>query len=109
MLFSKNIFIELLLLSRTVFHGGRGGTVTVQYGTSQFCPKNRPVNRCGLFLINPARGVERIPGRDMQEKPGATRALLNSTFGERLEELRGVGPMGKLKRGKKIKVAPVQS
>jgi hypothetical protein len=53
--------------------------------------------------------MERIPGRDMQEKPGATRALLNSTFGERLEELRGVGPMEKLKRGKKIKVAPGQS
>jgi hypothetical protein len=42
-------------------------------------------NKCGLIYINPARVMECIPSRSM-----AARELLNSTFNERLEELRGV-------------------
>jgi hypothetical protein len=47
-------------------------------------------NKCGLIYINPARVMERIPSRSMAAMPGTTRELLNSTFNERLEELRGV-------------------
>ncbi len=56
-------------------------------------------NKCGLIPINPARAMERIPSRSMAAAPGTTRELLNSTFSERLEELRGVDQK-KVKRGK---------
>ncbi len=49
--------------------------------------------------------MERIPSRDMEEDEGTVRALLSTTFGEKLEELRGVGDLEK-KRGKKITTAP---
>jgi hypothetical protein len=44
----------------------------------------------------------------MAAAPGTTRELLNSTFSERLEELRGVDQK-KVKRGKKLKIAPGKS
>jgi len=50
------------------------------------------LEKCGLFPINAERGMERIPHRNMDIDPETTRALLNATFGERLEVLRGVGP-----------------
>jgi hypothetical protein len=59
-------------------------------------------DRCGLYPINPSRGMERIPSRDMEEDEGTVRALLSATFGEKLEELRGVGDLEKKKRGKKV-------
>jgi len=66
-------------------------------------------DRCGLYPINPSRGMERIPSRDMEEEEGTVRALLSETFGERLEELRGVGDLEKKKRGKKVTTAPCLS
>jgi hypothetical protein len=63
-------------------------------------------DRCGLYPINPSRGMERIPSRDMEEDEGTVRALLSATFGEKLEELRGVGDLEKKKRGKKVTTAP---
>jgi hypothetical protein len=62
--------------------------------------------RCGLYPINASRGMERIPSRDMEEDEGTVRALLSTTFGEKLEELRGVDDLKKKKRGKKITTAP---
>jgi len=62
--------------------------------------------KCGLYPINAAKGIERIPSRDMYNDSETIRANLNATFGERLERLRGVEPKEKKKRGKKLKVAP---
>ena len=58
--------------------------------------------KCGLFPINPDKPMERIPSRHMPLDRESTRALLNATFGEKLEQLRGVGPNQKTKRGKKV-------
>lgn len=66
-------------------------------------------DKCGLFPVNSARGMERIPSRRMVTDSETTRALLDSTLGEKLEELRGVGNVEKRKRGKKIKVPPGKS
>jgi hypothetical protein len=52
--------------------------------------------------------MERIPSQDM-ENPRSTRAILISTFGDKLGQLRGVTTTLKPKRGKKIKVASSQS
>ncbi len=52
--------------------------------------------------------MERIPSQDM-ENPRSTRAILNSTFGDKLGQLRGVTPTLKPNRGKKIEVASSQS
>ncbi len=42
----------------------------------------------------------------MEEDEGVVRALLSASFGEKLEELRGVGDLEKKKRGKKVTTAP---
>jgi superfamily II helicase len=56
------------------------------------------------------KAVERIPHRHMQTDTETARQIMNSTLGERLEELRGVSGQEKKKgRGKKIKVAPGKS
>lgn len=66
-------------------------------------------DRCGLYPLNPERGMERIPSRHMATDKDTTTALLDSTLGEMLEELRGVGNIEKKKRGKKLKVPPGKS
>jgi hypothetical protein len=66
-------------------------------------------DRCGLYPFNPKRGMDRIPSRDMEQNLEGDRALLNVTFGKKLEELRGLGPQEKQKRGKKVKTAPGKS
>ena len=59
--------------------------------------------KCGLYPISITRAVERIPHRLMEVDTEATRELLNSTLGEKLEELRGVGKKkAPQKRGKKV-------
>jgi hypothetical protein len=63
-------------------------------------------DRCGLYPINASRGMERNLSRDMEEDEGTVRALLSASFGEKLEELRGVGDLEKKKRGKKVTTAP---
>jgi hypothetical protein len=62
-------------------------------------------DRRGLYPITASRGMERIPSRDMEEDEGTVRALLSATFGEKLEELRGVSDLEKKKRGKKVTTA----
>ena len=62
--------------------------------------------KSGLYPINPKKGMDRIPSRHMEEDPETVRGMLNATFGDKLEELRGVGPMEKKKRGKKVTTAP---
>jgi hypothetical protein len=53
--------------------------------------------------------MERIPSRHISSS--STTSLLNSTFGEHLEQLRGVGPKEQTtrSRGKKLKIAPGKS
>jgi len=59
--------------------------------------------RCGLWPINRSKSVEPIPHRMMDVDSQATRDLLSSTLGEKLEELRGVGKKDpKTKRAKKV-------
>ena len=58
--------------------------------------------KCGLFPASFDKAVECIPFRDM-ECSESVRDLLNSTLGEKLEELRGYNTEKK-SRGKKIKV-----
>ena len=62
----------------------------------------RAFEKCGLFPVNQDKPMERIPSRHMALDKDSTRALLNATFGEKLEQLRGVGPSQKKKRGKKV-------
>ncbi len=62
-------------------------------------------NKFCLIPINPARVMERIPSRSMAAAPGTTRELLNSTFSERLEELRGVDQK-KVRGEKSLKLPP---
>jgi hypothetical protein len=56
--------------------------------------------KCGLYPLNVEKAVERIPSRRMTTDVPSTRDLLDSTLGERLEELRGVGKGEKPKREK---------
>jgi hypothetical protein len=58
--------------------------------------------KCGLYPVDVERAVERIPHRNM-ECPASTKELLDSSFGEKLDQLRGFSKT-KPKRGKKIKV-----
>ncbi len=62
-------------------------------------------NKCGLIPVNLSRVMNRIPSCSMAVVPGTTRTVLNSTFGERLEELCRVAQKEKVKRGKKLKIA----
>jgi hypothetical protein len=65
--------------------------------------------KCGLYPVDPSKAMERIPSRDM-DAPETIRELLNSTLGEKLDQLRGTGRKEKAKgRGQKIKVAPGKS
>lgn len=65
---------------------------------------------CGLYPVNPEKAMKRIPSRSMDVETGSARELLDSSLGEMLEELRGVGKNEKPKtRGKKIKIAPGKS
>jgi hypothetical protein len=44
----------------------------------------------------------------MQAKPASARALLNSMFQDRMEELHGIPPKEKPQRGKKIRLLQVR-
>jgi hypothetical protein len=67
-------------------------------------------NKCGLYPVNAARAVERIPAKTMECDTDTTRELMDSTFGDTLEKLRGFDKEKKKQpRGKKIKVLPGQS
>ncbi len=48
-------------------------------------------NKCGLYPVNAARAVqvERIPAKTMECDTDTTRELTDSTFGDKLEKLRG--------------------
>jgi hypothetical protein len=70
----------------------------------QYLPK--AFEHTGLYPINPKKGMERIPSRHMEEDEETVRGMLNAAFGDKLEELRGVGPVEKKKRGKKVATAP---
>jgi hypothetical protein len=59
--------------------------------------------KCGLYPVDVEKAVERIPHRNM-ECPASTKELLDSSFGEKLDQLRGFSKTAKPKRGKKIKV-----
>jgi DDE superfamily endonuclease len=60
--------------------------------------------KCGLYPVNVNRAVERVPHREM-DAPDTIRELLNSTLGEKLDQLRGTASDSKKKqRGKKITV-----
>lgn len=61
--------------------------------------------RCGLVPVCAQKAWERIPSRDMAAESARMKELLSSTFGEKLEQLRGFNKV-KAKRGKKIQVAP---
>jgi hypothetical protein len=50
-----------------------------------------------------------VPASRFQQVKPHPRELLNSTFSERLMELRGVDQNEKVKRGKKLKMAPRKS
>jgi hypothetical protein len=60
-------------------------------------------DRCGLYPVNVARAVERIPHRSMESSVLA-RELLNSTLGEKLDQLHRTDKAKSKKRGKKIHV-----
>jgi hypothetical protein len=61
-------------------------------------------DRCGLYPVSLDRAVESIPHRSM-ECSESTRELLNSTLGEKLDQLRGTDKSTQQKkRGKKVKV-----
>ncbi len=65
--------------------------------------------KCGLFPVDPSQAMERIPSRSM-DAPENIRELLNSTLGEKLDQLRGTDRKEKAKgRGQKIKVDPGKS
>lgn len=65
---------------------------------------------CGLFPVDIEKACRRIPSRDMAVDTLAMRELMNSTLGEKLEELRGLGkPKARQIRGKKLKVPPGKS
>jgi hypothetical protein len=59
--------------------------------------------KCGLYPVDVEKAVERIPHRNM-ECPASTKELLDSSFGEKLDQLTGFSKTAKPKRGKKIKV-----
>jgi hypothetical protein len=65
--------------------------------------------KCGLYPVNRDRAVERIPHREMETENENAPRLMDSTLGEKLEALRGVGRKTPQKRGKKIKVPPGKS
>jgi len=59
--------------------------------------------KCGLFPVSLAKAVERLPHREMEMEE--EEQLINDVFGERLEQLRGVDPEGRRRkgpRGKKV-------
>ena len=58
--------------------------------------------KCGLYPVDVEKGVQRIPDRRMA-CTDSVRELLDSTLGEKLEELRGFNKPKQI-RGKKIKV-----
>jgi hypothetical protein len=62
--------------------------------------------KCGLHPLNQERAMQRIPHRSMTTESEDIRDLMNSSLGEKLEQLRGVGDGQQVKkqRGKKIKV-----
>jgi hypothetical protein len=65
--------------------------------------------KCGLYPVDASKAMERIPSRDM-DATESIKELLNSTLGEKLDQLRGTGRKEKAKaRGKKIQVAPGKS
>ena len=67
-------------------------------------------DRCGLYPVSLQRAVERIPSRRMVTDTEEARRLMDSTLGEQLESLRGVGSGDKPKpRGKKVTVPPGMS
>lgn len=55
---------------------------------------------CGLFPIDKQQVIKRLPRKDGNAT--ANRQLLDETFGERLENLRGVDKQISKKRGKKV-------
>lgn len=59
-------------------------------------------SKCGLWPVSYSKAVELIPSRDM-ECEESVRDILNSTLGEKLDQLRG-SDKDKKPRGKKIKV-----
>ena len=66
--------------------------------------------KCGLVPVCLQEALSRIPSRDMEVNSEEMRDLMDSTLGEKLEQLRGVNqPAGSKGRGKKIKVAPGRS
>ena len=67
-------------------------------------------DRYGLYPVSLERAVERIPSRRMVTDSEEARQLMDSTLGEQLESLRGVGSGDKPKpRGKKVTVPPGKS
>lgn len=72
------------------------------------CPKIGPSTGESASQVNLAKGIELIPGCNMQAKPASARALLNSMFQDRMEELHGIPPKEKPQRGKKIRLLQVR-
>jgi hypothetical protein len=58
--------------------------------------------KCGLYPVNVDRAMERIPHKDM-DCSDSIKELLNSSLGDKLDQLRGTAIKNKVKkRGKKI-------
>jgi len=59
--------------------------------------------KCGLYPVNKDKAVERIPHREMEVETENMRRMMDSTLGEKLEEMRGMGKKAeRKKRGKKV-------
>lgn len=61
--------------------------------------------KCGLVPVDRSEALSRIPSRDMEVDSEEVRRIMDSTLGERLEQLRGVDrPAASKGRGKKVTV-----
>jgi hypothetical protein len=60
--------------------------------------------KCGLYPVSVDRAMERIPHKDM-DCSNSIKELLNSSLGDKLDQLRGTAKKSKVKqRGKKTKI-----
>jgi hypothetical protein len=66
--------------------------------------------KCGLFPVCPQNTMDRIPSRNMETSSESARQLMDSSLGDKLDQLLGARAGAKKSvRGKKIKVPPGKS
>jgi hypothetical protein len=66
--------------------------------------------KCGLFPVCPQNAMDWIPSRNMETDSASVRQLMDSSLGDKHDQLLGAGAASKNSvRGKKIKVPPGKS